>query len=158
MKRSCSCTESVDEPASRQLWRFCGAYISPTNRNKGIIKSLPQKGPLSVDGDGSIALGSLGYACASPWRTRSQNPSSIPIKIREYKHQRKPMIEGGFQGVTEGEHVNIMGNVELIRDVLKVVTGNGDDVAERIASNLHSIGRKIDERKRTTKTTRRLGR
>ena len=68
------------------------------------------------------------------------------------------MIEGGFQGVTEGEHVNIMGNVELIRDVLKVVTGNGDDVAERIASDLHSIVRKIDERKRRTKTTRGLGR
>ena len=117
-----------------------------------------QKGTLSVDGDGSIPLVSLGYACASPWRTKSKNPSSIPIKIREYKHQRKPMIEGGFQGVTEGEHVNIMGNVELIRDVLKVVTGNGDDVAERIASNLHSIVRKIDERKRRTKTTRGLGR
>ena len=31
-----------------------------------------QKGTLSVDGDGSIPLVSLGYACASPWRTKSK--------------------------------------------------------------------------------------
>lgn len=109
-----------------------------------------QKGTLSVDGDGSIPLVSLGYACASPWRTKSKNPSAIPIKIREYKHQPKTLIEGGFQGVTEGEHVNIMGNVDMIRDVLTVVTGHGDALEERITSDLPNIVRKID-RKRMNK-------
>ena len=109
-----------------------------------------QKGTLSVDGDGSIPLVSLGYACASPWRTKSKNPSAIPIKIREYQHLPKTLIEGGFQGVTEGEHVNIMGNVDMIRDVLTVVTGHGDALEERITSDLPNIVRKID-RKRMNK-------
>ena len=109
-----------------------------------------QKGTLPVDGDGSIPLVSLGYACASPWRTKSKNPSAIPIKIREYKHQPKTLIEGGFQGVTEGEHVNIMGNVDMIRDVLTVVTGHGNALEERITSDLPNIVRKID-RKRMNK-------
>ena len=104
-----------------------------------------QKGTLSVDGDGSIPLVSLGYACASPWRTKSQNPSSIPIKIREYAHLPKTLMEGGFQGISEGEHVNIMGNVDMIRDVLKIVTGHGDAVEERISSDLPAIVRKVDE-------------
>ena len=104
-----------------------------------------QKGTLSVDGDGSIPLVSLGYACASPWRAKSQNPSSIPIKIREYAHLPKTLMEGGFQGISEGEHVNIMGNVDMIRDVLKIVTGHGDAVEERISSDLPAIVRKVDE-------------
>ena len=114
-----------------------------------------QKGTLSVDGDGSIPLVSLGYACASPWRAKSQNPSSIPIKIREYAHLPKTLMEGGFQGISEGEHVNIMGNVDMIRDVLKIVTGHGDAVEERISSDLPAIVRKVDENR--LKSTKRGG-
>ena len=64
-------------------------------------------------------------------------------------------MEGGFQGISEGEHVNIMGNVDMIRDVLKIVTGHGDAVEERISSDLPAIVRKVDENR--LKSTKRGG-
>jgi phospholipid:diacylglycerol acyltransferase len=108
-----------------------------------------QKGTISVDGDGSIPLVSLGYPCLSTWRTKQKNPSSIPIKIREYTHTPRSVLEGGFQGTSEGEHVNIMGNVDMIKDVLRVCTGTVDDATfkEQIVSDIKSIARKIDSKK-----------
>jgi len=44
-----------------------------------------------------------------------------------------------------------MGNVDMIRDVLTVVTGHGDALEERITSDLPNIVRKIDRKRMNTK-------
>jgi len=45
-----------------------------------------------------------------------------------------------FQGgPNTGDHVDIMGNHDVIADVLKVVAGQGHTLDNRIVSNLHQI-------------------
>jgi phospholipid:diacylglycerol acyltransferase len=45
-----------------------------------------------------------------------------------------------FQGgPNTGDHVDIMGNHDVIADVLKVVAGQGRTLEDRIVSNLHQI-------------------
>jgi len=100
-----------------------------------------ERGVTSVDGDGSIPLVSLGYMCASGWRDEPRlNPAGAEVKIVEYNHRAIGLWGGGIQeGRFSGDHVNIMGNHEMIETVLEVVTGHGDDVEEKIYSGVREI-------------------
>ena len=100
-----------------------------------------ERGVTSVDGDGSIPLVSLGYMCASGWRDEPRlNPAGAEVKIVEYNHRAIGLWGGGIQeGRFSGDHVNIMGNHEMIETVLEVVTGHGGDVEEKIYSGVREI-------------------
>lgn len=105
------------------------------------------RGVWQVDGDGSIPLASLGYVCRH-WRdSRKLNPANVSVVSREYRHRALPLAVGGLQGITEGDHVNIMGNEEMIADVLSIVAGRGEDVSERIVSDIDALSRDIDRRR-----------
>lgn len=126
------------------------------------------KGVALTDGDGSIPLMSLGYVCAEAWRDGSRwskqeskdsnddsysgrqrpradyisplNPSGSVITIREYEHKALGVWGGGIQeGPASGDHVNIMGNVDMIRDVIDAVTGHGGDLQERVFSDVFEL-------------------
>ncbi len=126
------------------------------------------KGVALTDGDGSIPLMSLGYVCAEAWRDGSRwskqeskdsnddsysgrqrpradyisplNPSGSVITIREYEHKALGVLGGGIQeGPASGDHVNIMGNVDMIRDVIDAVTGHGGDLQERVFSDVFEL-------------------
>jgi hypothetical protein len=49
------------------------------------------------------------------------------VTIREYSHRALPLHWGGGiqEGPASGDHVNIMGNHEMIETVLEAVTGRG---------------------------------
>ncbi|CAL0333999.1 unnamed protein product [Lupinus luteus] len=75
-----------------------------------------QNGVYFVDGDESAPVISAGFMCAKGWRGRTRfNPSGIATHIREYRQKQ--------QGVEGGESYNIMGNVGLVEDVLRVAAG-----------------------------------
>ena len=104
------------------------------------------RGVWQVDGDGSIPLVSLGYVCRH-WRdNRKLNPANVSVVSREYHHRALPLGVGGFQGKTEGDHVNIMGNEDMIADILSVVAGRAEDVRERIVSDIDHLSSVIDAR------------
>ena len=115
-----------------------------------------ERGVTSVDGDGSIPLVSLGYMCASGWRDGSGlNPAGAEVKIVEYNHRAMSLWGGGIQeGRFSGDHVNIMGNHEMIETVLEVVTGHGSGVQERIYSGVRQIAdnvRRLRDARRGTR-------
>ncbi|KAI7982977.1 putative phospholipid:diacylglycerol acyltransferase 2 [Camellia lanceoleosa] len=59
----------------------------------------------------------------SGWRGRKRfNPSGIATYIREYRHKPPASFLAG-RGLESGAHVDIMGNVALIEDVLRVDVG-----------------------------------
>ena len=62
---------------------------------------------------------------------------------------------GGIQeGRFSGDHVNIMGNHEMIETVLEVVTGHGAGVRERIYSGVRQIAdnvRRLRDARRGTR-------
>jgi phospholipid:diacylglycerol acyltransferase len=105
-------------------------------------------GVRQVDGDGSIPLTSLGYACHN-WRTdTSLNPANASVVIREYPHVALPLSVAGLQGKSEGDHVNIMGNERMIADIVAIVAGAHDSVHHRVSSALDVLARAIDRRRR----------
>uniref|UniRef100_A0A7R9WTN6 Uncharacterized protein n=1 Tax=Craspedostauros australis TaxID=1486917 RepID=A0A7R9WTN6_9STRA len=99
------------------------------------------------DGDHSVPLISLGYMCADAWRRKDSglNPSGIPIVTREYKNVNEfdssdPMRGGPYSA----DHVDILGNIDMLTDFIKIVTEH-EDVPDKFESNIREISQKINE-------------
>lgn len=101
-----------------------------------------------VDGDGSIPALSSGFMCASGWRERSKfNPSGMATFVREYQHKPPAnLLEG--RGLESGAHVDIMGNVALIEDIMRVAAGaTGSEIGgDRIYSDILKMSKRISLR------------
>ena len=77
------------------------------------------------------------------------NPGGSVVKIREYPHRALGVWNGGLQeGPGSGDHVNIMGNHEMIRDVVEAVTGHGADVRERVHSGVFELAANVKRLRR----------
>lgn len=99
-----------------------------------------------VDGDESVPVLSAGFMCAKGWRGRTRfNPSGLATYIREYKHKAPASLLEG-RGLESGAHVDIMGNVALIEDVLRVAAGaSGAELGgDRIYSDIMKMSEKIN--------------
>ncbi len=73
------------------------------------------------------------------WRESSRlNPARIPIITREYVHDPLRLSLRG--GPRAADHVNILGNAEMILDVITVASGGHVD--ERIASDIQQIAQR----------------
>lgn len=107
-------------------------------------------GVLLTDGDGSAPVLSLGYMCQSGWRRAALNPSRSAVTLREYRH-RGPEQDAAYgvpqplaRSPTSADHVDILGNHELLRDVLAIVSGGA--VEERLVSDVEGIAARVDAR------------
>lgn len=90
-------------------------------------------------GDGTIPLVSLGYMSAVPWRTKKHNPAGARIVTREMKHAPHPLYPRG--GPLTSDHVDILGNVDLIEDILRIASG--EQLKDKIFSNIKEQSRNI---------------
>mmetsp|Transcript_670 Transcript_670/g.1073 ORF Transcript_670/g.1073 Transcript_670/m.1073 type:complete len:691 (-) Transcript_670:39-2111(-) len=102
------------------------------------------------DGDGSVPLLSLGYMCQKFAEPRSKhNPSGIKVFTRERMHDAEiSLTDPGRGGPRSGEHVDILGNVGVMEDVVRIATGL--DVEEKvdkdiIVSDLKNIVKRLDQ-------------
>ncbi|PWA61380.1 Lecithin:cholesterol/phospholipid:diacylglycerol acyltransferase [Artemisia annua] len=70
--------------------------------------------------DETVPALSGGFMCALGWCGKTRfNPSRIKTYVREYDHNPPSnFLEG--QGMQSGSHVDIMGNYQLIEDVIRV--------------------------------------
>lgn len=101
------------------------------------------------DGDGSVPLLSLGYMCADAWQREDSglNPSMIKVFTREYKHRSEFCVDDPMRGGPgSSDHVDILGNDEMMEDFLKIVTDfKAVDVEQdRIVSDIKEISRLIN--------------
>lgn len=107
------------------------------------------KGGVSfVDGDESVPVLSTGFMCAKGWRGKTRfNPSGISTYVREYRHKPPASLFEG-RGLESGAHVDIMGNVALIEDVLRVAAGaTGEELGgDRIYSDILRMSERINIR------------
>ncbi len=101
------------------------------------------------DGDASVPLISLGYMCQKWSQPKNpHNPSGIRVYTRERKHESQVTLsDPGRGGPASGEHVDILGNVGVIEDVVRIATGF--EVKEKvnediIVSDLKRIVQTID--------------
>ncbi|CAI9272898.1 unnamed protein product [Lactuca saligna] len=99
-----------------------------------------------VDGDESVPVLSAGFMCAKGWRGKTRfNPSGSRTHIREYRHKAPgSLLEG--RGLESGAHVDIMGNVALIEDVLRVAAGaSGEEIGgDRIYSDILKMAERVN--------------
>ncbi|KAF4317751.1 hypothetical protein JM18_007477 [Phytophthora kernoviae] len=111
------------------------------------IEDLPyvKDGLRYSDGDGTVPLVSLGLMCANGWRTNKYNPGGVDVRIREYRHNPVSVFVDSRGGPETADHVDIMGNRGLIRDVLLVAARAYDRVPENISSNIMEIADRIGE-------------
>ena len=73
-----------------------------------------------TDGDGTVPLVSLGYMCIDGWRSKRWNPSGLPVITREYRdlNESLPML----RSATSVDHVDIMGNSDMIADLIYIAS------------------------------------
>jgi len=112
------------------------------------------------EGDGTVPLVSLGFMCGHAWRTPRYNPSNVNVVTRELVHSssslfnftsahyRAIMNEFGRGGPGTGDHVSILGNTQLLTEVL-VEVSNSQHLFEshdedHIHSNILEISKRIN--------------
>jgi phospholipid:diacylglycerol acyltransferase len=110
-------------------------------RPDGFLKG----GVYFTDGDACTPVLSAGFMCARGWRGKTRfNPSGSATYIREYNHKAPASFLEG-RGAESGAHVDIMGNVALIEDVLKVAAGaaGGEIGGDRIYSDILKMSERV---------------
>ena len=83
-------------------------------------------GVMLDDGDGTVPLESLGAVCSSAWNQDSSlNPGKTPVFVRELVHGENYSVlsRSGAAGGSSVDHVDIMGNRQVIRDILHLALG-----------------------------------
>ncbi|TYZ62061.1 hypothetical protein PybrP1_013006, partial [[Pythium] brassicae (nom. inval.)] len=95
------------------------------------------------DGDGTVPLVSLGFMCARGWRGTRFNPGGVDVRVREYRHNPVSIIYDSRGGPATSDHVDIMGNHEMIKDILRVAGRAYDAVPERIESSILDIADRV---------------
>ncbi|KAI8994358.1 Lecithin:cholesterol acyltransferase-domain-containing protein [Gaertneriomyces semiglobifer] len=151
--------------------------FGPTNLMINTSHSVPEKrienGVQLTDGDATVPLLSLGYMCTEGWSHKRYNPSKIPVITREVLG-KEPKLNGtgsgqgllGFEfgfglpsletlrgSGKSGDHVDILGNYDLIETILRAVskseTSEAAEKAEemlntnRIFSDIVEVSKKI---------------
>ncbi|CAN8277820.1 unnamed protein product [Cochlearia groenlandica] len=99
-----------------------------------------------VDGDESVPVISAGYMCAKGWRGKTRfNPSGMETFVREYKHKAPGSLLESRGNDQSGAHVEIMGNVGLIEDVMRIASGaSGHDIGgDRVYSNVMRMSKNV---------------
>lgn len=98
-----------------------------------------------VDGDGSVPLISLGYMCVDGWKQGHLNPSGVEVIAREYQHQHEFLVDDPMRGGPKSaEHVDIMGNIDVSQDIIRIVTNfDSSKVDTNLISDVESIASRI---------------
>ncbi|XP_076926045.1 phospholipid:diacylglycerol acyltransferase 1-like [Bidens hawaiensis] len=103
-------------------------------------------GVYTVDGDETVPALSAGFMCAKGWRGETRfNPSGIKTYVREYENNPPSnFLEG--RGTESGAHVDILGNFQLIEDIIRVAAGaSGEDLGgDRVSTDIFKWSEKIN--------------
>ena len=138
---------SEDDSQSAQEDIHSQPYIidtDVTDESRGI-----KMGVRNSDGDGSVALLSLGYMCQKWKEPRNKhNPHRVKVYTREKMHKGTAQIrDPGRGGPDSGEHCDILGNDGTLEDVVRIATDFGVDIHvnhDEIKSDLKRIMDEID--------------
>ena len=141
----------VDTERRYRYARRAGA--PPTNSDLGTIDydfhdESFESGVESGDGDGTVPLVSMAYPCAGLWRDEALeafNPSRAKTVLREYVHDPVPLWQDARGGTKTAKHVEILGNSEVIKDILSIATGHDSDLRleDRVSSDIFATAKEL---------------
>lgn len=102
---------------------------------------IQEHGVLSVNGDGTVPLMSLGAMCRQPWSHGSPlNPGNATVVTKEYAHEGTTFSFQLQGGPGSAAHVDILANHELLADVVALAAGHPEAVGERVLSDVDTLG------------------
>ncbi|ELA46669.1 hypothetical protein VCUG_01819 [Vavraia culicis subsp. floridensis] len=137
---------------------YCYKTAGQTLNNRGIPYFIDRdaydedmrcrKGVFVVNGDGTVPLISLGYMGRKGWKNEHINPGNVRTIVREYRHRPVNLLKDLRGGPSSAGHVDILGNTNLIIDVLRIVSGTGE-VSDRVYSELDEIIRDIEDEEKS---------
>lgn len=105
-----------------------------------ILQSL-----LPLDSDGTVPLMSTGYMCVDGWSKKLYNPAGLKVITREFTHQSSLSPVDIRGGKRTADHVDILGNYQVTKDLLAIVAGrDGDGLEEQIYSKIKEYSAKVD--------------
>jgi len=113
-------------PLSRKSW------IDVEVSDDKIIPKV-RNGVKLGEGDGTVALISLGALCVEGWKRR-WNPANMSVVTYELPHRPQLSIPRG--GATTGDHVDILGSTGVSEVILKVAAGVGDEIQSQYTSQI----------------------
>mmetsp|Transcript_17918 Transcript_17918/g.26920 ORF Transcript_17918/g.26920 Transcript_17918/m.26920 type:complete len:844 (+) Transcript_17918:134-2665(+) len=106
------------------------------------------------DGDGTVPLLSLGYMCVEGWKSQKLNPARVRVITKEYLHQEissrevvtRPLeFMQGLANEKDGDHITILGNREMIGDLIDVTLGGEIELQHSsIVSSICPMSSQID--------------
>ncbi|KAM0793391.1 hypothetical protein ACM66B_000844 [Microbotryomycetes sp. NB124-2] len=125
----------LDLPLSRRVW-IDGSVTLPDSHQPKV-----RSGVVFNDGDGTVSMLSLGAMCQEGWKRDLYNPGRSRVVTHEINHE--PQSGDLRGGTTTSDHVDILGNSELQRAIIDVVTGNGHLVEDQYHSRIREAAAKI---------------
>lgn len=117
------------------------SYIDYTVSNDTARPKL-KNGVKIGEGDGTVSLLSLGAMCVEGWKRKRWNPGGVKVVTYEVPHQPEAYHIRG--GASSGDHIDILGGTPLNEVVGKVATGAGEEVEERIVSDIKEYAQRIN--------------
>ncbi|KAF8608141.1 LACT-domain-containing protein [Ceratobasidium sp. AG-I] len=94
------------------------------------------------EGDGTVALLSLGAMCVEGWKPGTRwNPHGIKVITQEMAHKPEPYDPRG--GETSSDHIDILGSEALNQAILRIAAGKGEEVEERFVSKIREYAKKV---------------
>jgi len=122
-------------PLSRKSW----IDVDVTDE-KAVPKT--KNGVRVGEGDGTVALISLGALCVEGWKRPRWNPANISVITYELPHLPQANIPRG--GATTSDHVDILGSTRLNEVILKVATGVGHEIEPQYVSPIREYAAKMN--------------
>ncbi|CAB9507140.1 Phospholipid:diacylglycerol acyltransferase [Seminavis robusta] len=104
-----------------------------------------------TDGDGSVPIVSLGYICGDAWQRKDSglNPSGTKVVTVEYKNKQEFTPDDPFRGgPRSADHVDILGNLGMTEDFLRVVSDFEPRTENHFESNLREVADEINRHPR----------
>ena len=87
--------------------------------------------------------------CADTWQRHESglNPSQTKVITREYSHEAEFTVDDPMRaGPGSAEHVDILGNIDVTEDILRIVSDFNVETVEQdhIVSDIHRIADAIN--------------
>lgn len=79
------------------------------------------------------------------WREPSHNPSGLSVTSRELWHTTTGLLTLTRTGGASGDHVDVLGNIELAAELLQLVSGDDGAVVgqDRYYSNIEEMAGQV---------------
>ncbi|KAI8339213.1 phospholipid/diacylglycerol acyltransferase [Chlamydoabsidia padenii] len=105
------------------------------------------KGVRLTNGDKTVPIISNGYMCAPSggWVKHADlyNPGRSQVIGREYKNRDTKEPKANRGAPTSARHVEILGNTDLLLDILQIVSNHSEKVTSRTFSHIETIAQRV---------------